>query len=84
MKRIILPRRNGVGRVLPVGGVKSKVLAAHRRGMKRIILPRRNGVDLEDVPAAALAELDVVLVDTMVEVLDAALEPVAAAGIRAA
>jgi ATP-dependent Lon protease len=72
------------GRVLPVGGVKSKVLAAHRRGMKRIILPRRNGVDLEDVPAAALAELDVVLVDTMVEVLDAALEPVAAAGIRAA
>ena len=61
------------GRVLPVGGIRSKVLAAHRQGLKRIILPRRNGADLEDVPAEALAELDIVLVDRMDEVLEAAL-----------
>ncbi|MFT4623014.1 MAG: ATP-dependent Lon protease [Myxococcota bacterium] len=72
------------GRVLPVGGIKSKVLAAHRRGMKTIILPRRNGVDLDDVPEAALAELNIVLVDTMDEVLEAALEPVATSAVRAA
>ncbi len=72
------------GRVLPVGGIKSKVLAAHRRGMKRVILPRRNGVDLDDVPAEALAELDIVLVDTMDEVLEAALEPASEAHVRAA
>ena len=68
------------GRVLPVGGVRSKVLAAHRQGLKRIILPRRNGVDLDDVPAEALAELDIVLVDHMDEVLAAALAPAVVTG----
>ena len=63
------------GRVLPVGGIKAKVLAAHRHGMKRVILPRKNGPDLEDVPAEALAELDIVLVDLMEEALAAALVP---------
>ena len=61
------------GRVLPVGGIQSKVLAAHRLGLRRIILPRRNGEDLADIPAATLAELDIVLVDHMDEVLAAAL-----------
>ena len=55
------------GRVLPVGGIRSKVLAAHRQGMKRVILPRRNGADLEDVPEQARKELDIVLVDRMDE-----------------
>ena len=61
------------GRVLPVGGIKSKVLAAHRMGLKRIILPRRNGGDLDDLPAHARDDLDVVLVDSMADVLAAAL-----------
>jgi ATP-dependent Lon protease len=65
------------GRVLPVGGIKDKVLAAHRRGIKRIILPRQNGRDLEDIPAATREELDIVLVDDMAQVLDAALVPLA-------
>ncbi len=63
------------GRVLPVGGIKSKVLAAHRHGIKRIILPRRNEIDLDDVPAEVRAALEIVLVDHMQEVLEAALAP---------
>jgi ATP-dependent Lon protease len=63
------------GRVLPVGGIKAKVLAAHRRGLKRIILPRRNGLDLHDVPKEALEELEIILVDHMGEALTAALAP---------
>jgi ATP-dependent Lon protease len=67
------------GRVLPVGGIKAKVLAAHRAGAKRVILPRRNGPDLDDVPAQARDELEFVLVDHMDEVLEAALTPAAPA-----
>jgi len=63
------------GRVLPVGGIKSKVLAAHRHGIKRIILPRRNEIDLDDVPAEVRSALEIVLVDHMHEVLEAALTP---------
>jgi ATP-dependent Lon protease len=63
------------GRVLPVGGIKSKVLAAHRQGLTTIILPRRNAPDLEDLPEAVRRELDIVLVDHMDEVLAAALRP---------
>jgi len=63
------------GRVLPVGGIKSKVLAAHRRGIKRIILPRHNEYDIEDIPEAVRDELEFFLVDEMAEVLEAALEP---------
>lgn len=61
------------GRVLPVGGIKSKVLAAHSRGLKRVILPRANEPDLADVPEDVVRELDVVFVDNMSEVLDTAL-----------
>jgi len=61
------------GRVLPVGGIKTKVLAAHRNGLKRVILPRRNEHDLDDVPQEVRDSLDVVLVENMDEVLSAAL-----------
>jgi ATP-dependent Lon protease len=62
------------GRVLPIGGLKEKILAAHRAGIKRIIVPERNRHDLEDVPKDVLAELDMVFVGRMSEVIDAALE----------
>ncbi|MBX2810948.1 MAG: endopeptidase La [Myxococcales bacterium] len=62
------------GRVLAVGGIKSKVLAAHARGLKRVILPRANEPDLADVPDDVRNDLEVVLVDTMAEVLDTALQ----------
>jgi ATP-dependent Lon protease len=62
------------GRVLPVGGVKEKVLAAHRAGIKRIILPERNRVDLEDVPKEIIEELEFIFVSRMEDVLLHALE----------
>jgi ATP-dependent Lon protease len=62
------------GRVLPVGGIKEKVLAAHRAGIKRVILPERNLADLEEVPAEVKNELEFVSVSKMDEVLEAALE----------
>jgi ATP-dependent Lon protease len=61
------------GRVLPVGGIKSKVLGAHRLGLKRVILPKANARDLDDVPEAVREELEFVLVEHMNEVLAAAL-----------
>jgi len=64
------------GRVLPVGGIKNKVLAAHQRGIRRVILPRRNEADLDDVPGDVAAEMSFILVDHMDQVLDAALEPI--------
>ncbi|HJW91124.1 MAG TPA: endopeptidase La [Anaerolineales bacterium] len=62
------------GRVLPVGGVREKVLAAHRAGLKTVILPNRNQKDLVDVPKRARAELRIVAVDHMDQVLEVALE----------
>jgi len=62
------------GRVLPVGGIKEKVLAAHRAGIKRIILPERNRVDLEEVPKEILESLEFIFASRMEEVLEAALE----------
>jgi ATP-dependent Lon protease len=62
------------GRVLPVGGIKEKVLAAHRAGVKRVILPERNVADLEEVPAEIQQELEFIGVSRMDEVLRAALE----------
>ena len=61
------------GTVLPVGGIKEKVLAAHRAGIKKIILPRENERDLEDVPADVRSELVFVTVETIEEVLREAL-----------
>ncbi len=63
------------GRVLPVGGIKAKVLAAHRAGITRIVLPHRNERDLDDVPKEARDALEFLLVDDMSQVLEAALEP---------
>lgn len=62
------------GRVLPVGGVKEKVLAAHRAGIKRVILPERNLADLEEVPPEIKNELEFIGVTHMTEVLKLALE----------
>ncbi len=61
------------GKVLPIGGVKEKVLAAHRAGLKTIILPRDNEKDLADIPKNVLDGLDLYLVDTIDEVLKTAL-----------
>ncbi len=63
------------GRVLPVGGIKEKVLAARRAGIDTVILPRRNEKDLEDVPQSVRTTLRFHFVDTMDEVLDRALVP---------
>ncbi|MBX3211408.1 MAG: endopeptidase La [Labilithrix sp.] len=62
------------GRVLPVGGIKAKVLAAHRAGLKRVILPTKCARELDEVPVEVLREMDVVLVDDMSQVIEAALE----------
>ncbi len=62
------------GRVLPVGGIKSKVLAAHRAGIRRVVLPGKNRRDYEEVPAEVRDQLEVVFADDMREVLAAALE----------
>ncbi|MBX3209122.1 MAG: endopeptidase La [Labilithrix sp.] len=62
------------GRVLPVGGIKAKVLAAHRAGLKRVILPAKCARELDEVPKDVLGELDVVLVEDMSQVIEAALE----------
>lgn len=72
------------GRVLPIGGVKQKLLAAHRAGLKTVFVPKRNEPDLDDVPAEVLAELDVHAVDDVAEVVRGALEPAAAAASLAA
>jgi len=61
------------GRVLPIGGVKQKVLAAHRAGLKEVILPQRNGGDLEDVPESVRAEMTFHLAGGIGEVLEHAL-----------
>ena len=61
------------GRVLPIGGVKQKVLAAHRSGLKVVLLPGRNDGDLDDVPEAVRDELTVHLVDDVADVLGIAL-----------
>jgi ATP-dependent Lon protease len=71
------------GRVMPIGGVKEKVLAARRAGVTTIILPQRNEKDLEDVPANVQQELQFHFVETIDEVLDIALEP-AVVPVRAA
>jgi ATP-dependent Lon protease len=66
------------GSVLPVGGIKEKVLAAHRAGLKRVLLPERNRKDLVDVPDEVQADLEIVFVRKMAEVIHLALEPLAA------
>ena len=61
------------GRVLPVGGIKMKLLAAHRAGLKTVILPKRNEKDLEELPEEVLEDLSIVPVETIDEALEKAL-----------
>jgi ATP-dependent Lon protease len=68
------------GLVLPVGGIKEKVLGAHRAGIRTVLLPARNRKDLEDVPESAREELQFVWLETVDDALAAALEPVAGDG----
>ena len=65
------------GRVLPIGGVKQKLLAAHRAGLTDVIIPKRNEPDLDDVPESVRRELRVHPVADVAEVLELALEPAA-------
>ncbi|MCW2541029.1 MAG: hypothetical protein JWN95_2754 [Frankiales bacterium] len=67
------------GRVLPIGGVKQKLLAAHRAGITTVLIPKRNEPDLDDVPAEVLEQLTVHPVSDVSEVLELALTPAAAA-----
>ncbi|MFZ0215864.1 MAG: endopeptidase La [Candidatus Dormiibacterota bacterium] len=57
------------GRVLPIGGLKEKVLAAHRAGIRRVLIPSRNEADLDDIPAELKQHLELVLMDDVGEVL---------------
>ena len=57
------------GLVLPVGGIKEKLLAAHRAGIRKVLLPKDNESDLSKLPTAVRKELDIELVDTLEDVL---------------
>jgi ATP-dependent Lon protease len=61
------------GRVLPIGGVKQKVLAAYRAGLKEVVLPARNGPDLEDVPEEVRSKMTFTLAERIDQVLDVAI-----------
>ena len=64
------------GRVLPIGGIKEKVLGAHRAGIRRVLLPTRNEADLDDIPADLRRQMQLVLVDSIDQVLREALTKV--------
>jgi ATP-dependent Lon protease len=61
------------GRVLPIGGLKEKLIAAHRGGVKRVIIPKENEKDLKDVPKSISSQMDIAFVEHMDEVLSHAL-----------
>jgi ATP-dependent Lon protease len=61
------------GAVLPIGGLKEKVLAAHRAGIKRVLIPAENEKDIEEIPATVLKTVELVLVAHMDDVLKKAL-----------
>ncbi|MDP9365051.1 MAG: endopeptidase La, partial [Chloroflexota bacterium] len=63
------------GKVLPVGGLREKTVAAHRGGIKTFVLPRRNAKDLSELPAVVREGMDLIQVDTLDQVLDVALLP---------
>ena len=72
------------GRVLPIGGVKQKLLAAQRAGLSTVFIPQRNEPDLDDVPAEVLAALEVKPMTDVAEIVALALEPAAEAATVAA
>lgn len=61
------------GRVLPVGGIKEKVLAAHRAGLRTVVLPKRNEKDLDDLPDEIRKEMTFIFAEQVSDVWDAAL-----------
>ncbi|MBM3143587.1 MAG: endopeptidase La [Chloroflexi bacterium] len=63
------------GKVMPVGGVKEKVLAAHRAGLKKVLLPKRNEDDLEDLPEEVRQRIQFIFLDTVDDAIEVALEP---------
>jgi ATP-dependent Lon protease len=63
------------GRVLPIGGLKQKVLAAHAAGLTEVVVPERNAADLDDVPREIREQITFHIVGTVDEVLERALEP---------
>jgi ATP-dependent Lon protease len=63
------------GRVLPIGGLKEKILAAHRAGISKVLMPKENEKDLKDIPAAVSRQVEIVPVEHMDEVLFHALLP---------
>ena len=69
------------GKVLPVGGIREKVLAAHRIGIRTVILPRHNEADLDDVPAELRQEITFRLADDVDQVLEEALGVPTPAGV---
>jgi ATP-dependent Lon protease len=71
------------GKVLPVGGVKEKLLAAHRVGVSTVLIPKDNEKDLEDVPEEVRADMTIQFVETIDEVLSLALEDACPTGIGA-
>jgi ATP-dependent Lon protease len=72
------------GRVLPIGGVKQKLLAAQRAGLSTIFIPKRNEPDLDDVPAEVLAALEVKPIADVADIVEQALEPISVERINAA
>ncbi|NLG12238.1 MAG: endopeptidase La, partial [Elusimicrobia bacterium] len=58
------------GKVLKIGGLKSKILAAHRSGIKKIIIPQENEKDLKEIPAKVIAALDIIMVKNIDEVVE--------------
>ena len=60
---------------MPVGGIKEKVLAAHRAGLRRVILPERNRKDLVDVPEEIQQDMELIFVSDIAQMIDCALEP---------
>jgi ATP-dependent Lon protease len=61
------------GRVLPIGGLKEKVIAAHRAGVTRVVIPRENERDLPEIPAEVLKDIEIIAVDHADQVLQAVL-----------
>jgi len=70
------------GKVLPIGGVREKILAAHRAGLKTVILPERNMKDLVDIPKKVRQDLKIVPVMHMDQVLELALQPATGKPVR--
>ena len=61
------------GRILPIGGLKEKILAAHRGGIKKVIIPKENKKDIKDIPSSILKQIEIILAEHMDDVLSHAL-----------